>query len=154
MSFQSLLINLIYPYWIIICIYAFSRRFYPKRLTVHSGYSFIVSMCVPWESNPQRNALPLSHITISIKIMYWSWTVVHSVVNKNVKILIHWLTSASYDHLGEKYLKKTLQNFKAIKDHTFHSNLPQMVYLQLSHWVSQILNLQRKKSIRSAPPGI
>ncbi len=46
--------------------YAFSRRFYPKRLTVHSGYTFFVSMCVPWELNPQpllcqRNALPLSH---------------------------------------------------------------------------------------------
>ncbi len=26
-------------------IYAFSRRFYPKRLTVHSGYTFFVSMC-------------------------------------------------------------------------------------------------------------
>ncbi len=33
-------------------MYAFSRRFYPKRLTVHSGYTFI-SMCVPWELNPQ-----------------------------------------------------------------------------------------------------
>ncbi len=38
-------------------IYAFSRCFYPKRLTVHSGYTFIVSMCVPWESNPQPFAL-------------------------------------------------------------------------------------------------
>ncbi len=28
-----------------IYIYAFSRRFYPKRLTVHSGYTFFVSMC-------------------------------------------------------------------------------------------------------------
>ncbi len=27
-----------------IYIYAFSRCFYPKRLTVHSGYTFIVSM--------------------------------------------------------------------------------------------------------------
>ncbi len=49
-----------------IYIYAFIRRFYPKRLTVHSGYTFIVSMCVSWESNPQplrcwRNAPPLSH---------------------------------------------------------------------------------------------
>ncbi len=35
-----------------IYIYAFSRRFYPKQLTVHSGYTFIVSMCVPWELNP------------------------------------------------------------------------------------------------------
>ncbi len=37
-----------------IYIYAFSRRFYPKRLTVHLGYTFFfVSTCVPWESNPQ-----------------------------------------------------------------------------------------------------
>ncbi len=26
-------------------IYAFSRRFYPKRLTVHSGYTFCLSVC-------------------------------------------------------------------------------------------------------------
>ncbi len=38
---------------IYIYIYAFSRRFYPKRLTVHSGYTFIISMCVPWELNPR-----------------------------------------------------------------------------------------------------
>ncbi len=47
-------------------IYAFSRRFYPKWLTVHSGYTYFISTCVPWELNPQplccwRNALPLSH---------------------------------------------------------------------------------------------
>ncbi len=40
-----------------IYIYAFSRRFYPKRLTVLSGYSFLISICVPWESNPQPFAL-------------------------------------------------------------------------------------------------
>ncbi len=34
-------------------IYVFSRRFYPKRLTVHLGYTFIVSMCVPiWNISP------------------------------------------------------------------------------------------------------
>ncbi len=34
--------------------YAFSRRFYPKRLTLHSSYSFLhlISSCFPWESNP------------------------------------------------------------------------------------------------------
>ncbi len=36
---------------IYIYIYAFSRRFYPKRLTVHSGYTCCV--CAPWELNPQ-----------------------------------------------------------------------------------------------------
>ncbi len=29
-------------YYIYIYIYAFSRRFYPKRLTVHSSYSFYI----------------------------------------------------------------------------------------------------------------
>ncbi len=32
-------------YSIYIYIYAFSRRFYPKRLTVHSGYTFVLSVC-------------------------------------------------------------------------------------------------------------
>ncbi len=40
-----------------IYIYAFSRRFYPKWLTVHSGYTYFISMCVPWELNPQPFAL-------------------------------------------------------------------------------------------------
>ncbi len=43
--------------YIYIYIYAFSRRFYPKRLTLHSGYTCFISMCVPWESNPQPFAL-------------------------------------------------------------------------------------------------
>ncbi len=35
-----------------IYIYAFIRRFYPKWLTLHLGYTFCISMCSPWESNP------------------------------------------------------------------------------------------------------
>ncbi len=38
-------------------IFTFTRRFYPKWLTVHSGYACFVSMYVPWESNPQPFAL-------------------------------------------------------------------------------------------------
>ncbi len=41
--------NCMYKY---IYIYAFSRRFYPKLLTVYSGYT-----CVLWELNPQPFAL-------------------------------------------------------------------------------------------------
>ncbi len=50
-----------------IYIYAFSRRFYPKRLTVHSGYTFFLSVCAfpgIWTHDLlrcSRNALPLSH---------------------------------------------------------------------------------------------
>jgi len=37
--------------------FTFTRRFYPKRLTMHSGYTFFISMCVPWELNPQHFVL-------------------------------------------------------------------------------------------------
>ncbi len=33
-------------YGMYIYIYVFSRCFYPKRLTVHSGYTFFLSVCV------------------------------------------------------------------------------------------------------------
>ncbi len=47
--------------YIFIYIYAFSRRFYPKWLTVHSGYIFIL-VRVLWELNPQLlHSLPPSH---------------------------------------------------------------------------------------------
>ncbi len=42
---------------IYIYIYAFSRRFYPKRLTIAFRLYIFISMCVPWESNPQPFAL-------------------------------------------------------------------------------------------------
>ncbi len=39
--FHSVKMNMMPSY---IYIYAFSRHFYPKRLTVHSGYTCIASM--------------------------------------------------------------------------------------------------------------
>ncbi len=60
--------------YLLIYIYAFNRRFYPKlRL-----YFFLVSMCVPWESNPQplrcqRNALttePQEHNLLATIVYY------------------------------------------------------------------------------------
>ncbi len=54
-------------------ICAFSRRIYPKRLTVHSGCTFFVSMCAAWEFNPQpfallSNAMPYLWGTQLLKI--------------------------------------------------------------------------------------
>ncbi len=40
-----------------IYIYAFSRRFYPKRLTIAFRLYIFISMCVPWESNSQTFVL-------------------------------------------------------------------------------------------------
>ncbi len=47
----------------IIYIYAFSRRFYTKRLTVHSGYTYFLSVCVPWELKQQPFALLTQYST-------------------------------------------------------------------------------------------
>ncbi len=38
-------------------VVTFSRRFYPKRLTIAFRLYIFISMCVPWESNPQPFAL-------------------------------------------------------------------------------------------------
>ncbi len=57
-------------------IYAFSRRFYPKRLTVHSGYTlllFFVSMCVPWELNPQPFVLLTQCSTTELQEHSFLW---------------------------------------------------------------------------------
>ncbi len=51
-----------------IYIYAFCRRFYPKRLTLHSIYSFIfISSCFPWESKPMILALLARCSTIELQ---------------------------------------------------------------------------------------
>ncbi len=52
--FKKCMCIYIYTY---IYIYAFSRCFYPKRLTIAFRLYIFVSMCVPWESNPQPFAL-------------------------------------------------------------------------------------------------
>ncbi len=41
----------------IIAKFTFIRRFYPKRLTITFRLYIFISMCVPWESNPQPFAL-------------------------------------------------------------------------------------------------
>ncbi len=56
----------IYIYIFYIYIYAFSRRFYPKRLTIAFRLYNFISMCVPGNRTHiilrcWRNALPLSH---------------------------------------------------------------------------------------------
>ncbi len=43
-NFLQIFDKVIYIFYIY--IYAFSRCFYPKRLTVHSGYTFVLSVCL------------------------------------------------------------------------------------------------------------
>ncbi len=35
-----------FSFFIFTFTFTFSRHFYPKRLTVHSGYTFVLSVCV------------------------------------------------------------------------------------------------------------
>ncbi len=41
----------LYIFYIYIYIYAFSRRFYPKRLTLHSSYSFYILSALAFPGN-------------------------------------------------------------------------------------------------------
>ncbi len=98
---------------IYIYIYAFGRRFYPKRLTVHSGYTFFFfffSTCVSWESNPQplrcqHNALttePQEHTFIIINDEKKS-----AIFGNNVKVF-----TATFDQFNVSLLNKSMNFFK------------------------------------------
>ncbi len=56
-----------------LCICAFSRPFYPKRLTVHSDYTFFFNSCVPWKLNPQPFA-PLTQCSTTEPQEHWNWS--------------------------------------------------------------------------------
>ncbi len=66
--------------WIIKCritlhslyiyIYAFSRRFYPKRLTIAFRLNIFISTCVPWESNPQPLLYKLKILFLKLQNMF------------------------------------------------------------------------------------
>ncbi len=68
-----------------IYIYAFSRRFYPKRLTVHSSYTFLISMRVPWELNPQPFVLLTQCATTEPQEQTWD---IHVQCHNDAKIYI------------------------------------------------------------------
>ncbi len=52
-----------------IYIYSFSRRFYPKRLTVHSGYTFFVSICLTKKGIMSTKVLK-SHYILTLQSKY------------------------------------------------------------------------------------
>ncbi len=79
-----------------IYIYAFSRCFYPKRLTIAFRLYIFISTCVPWESNPQ----PFTQLTqCSTTEPHRNTGVIHSnsledhcvtVTRACVSALAHW----------------------------------------------------------------
>ncbi len=79
-----------------IYIYAFSRRFYPKRLTIAFRLYIFISMCVPWESNPQPFALLTQCSTTEPHRNTFAWSPVlsfHSLwwfgVQCHLLVLVH-----------------------------------------------------------------
>ncbi len=71
-----------------IYIYAFSRRFYPKRLIQAICFCFFVSMCVPWELNPQPSALLMQCSTTEPQELIICVLAAFAQVKKVVKINI------------------------------------------------------------------
>ncbi len=104
--------------YIYIYIYAFSRRFYPKRLTIAFRLYIFISICVPWESNPQPFALltqcsptePHRNIMSSIKHVLWSAS---SVLGRCPVERLHWAVllipqgGARSVHLSLCFMMKT-----------------------------------------------
>ncbi len=83
-NIRCFLSEMFYYIYIYIYIYAFSRRFYPKRLTVHSGYTCFITMCVPWELNPQPFALLTQCSTTEPHEHFYYNTVHHITVLKGI----------------------------------------------------------------------
>ncbi len=76
-------------------IYAFSRRFYPKRLTIAFRLYILISMCVPWESNPQPFAqLTQCSTTEPHRNIYIVFFILYCIIN-NVATVIFVLCNES-----------------------------------------------------------
>ncbi len=81
-----------------IYIYAFSRRFYPKRLTIEFRLYIFISTCVPWESNPQPFALLTQCSTTEphrniVQLLNLNW---FEVAN-NINCKVNWNSKRSMD---------------------------------------------------------
>ncbi len=105
-----------------IYIYAFSRHFYPKRLTVHSGYAFLVSILFckisfglaffPVEATRRANAQSVAWPSglrrcFKAQVSLGAWVQIHSAAKGNFfqrllwlpwpsKRAFHWLHSTGF----------------------------------------------------------
>ncbi len=125
-------IHLSMLFYIYIYIYAFSRRFYPNWLTVYSGYFFFISMCVPWELNPQPFALLTQCSTTEPQEHY---------------ILISVFTSVYCSSTHVSFCPSILLSIYCLSNHPsicppiYPSNNHLLVYLSLHHSVYPFIHL-------------
>ncbi len=70
--------------YIYIYIYAFSRRFYPKRLTLHSSYSFYILSALAFPGNRTHD---LGVASAMLYHLSYRKAVKHTIHDKKVNIL-------------------------------------------------------------------
>ncbi len=102
-----------------IYIYASSRRFYPKRLTVHSGNTCFITMCVPWESNPQPFALLTQCSTTEPQECYAFNNRIYKISYYFHAISYYFLAISSLGYI-EKKCAKVKKSFEDIAEHLFN----------------------------------
>ncbi len=127
-----------------IYIYAFSRRFYPKRLTVHSGYTCIVSSVFPgnWAHNLCAANAILYHwateTSSSLFTVVSSWSSVTTLSStSNLSCHLKFFKHAMHLHCPFS-LSLVLSNNKTITFITIfpcsHS-WPHMPFLQFTYYI-------------------
>ncbi len=98
-----------------IYIYAFSRRFYPKRLTIAFRLYIFISTCVPWESNPQ----PFAQLT------QCSTTEPHR--NTEYSCFFYWIFMCNNNEISEKVTSMTRPQFFFKYCAPAHWHLPSLI---------------------------
>ncbi len=86
---------------IYIYICAFSRCFYPKRLTIAFRLCIFISrpMCVPWESNPQPFAL-LTQFSTAVLILIGPKNSTQNILDHNLQLDGRTVISSTVKNLG------------------------------------------------------
>ncbi len=69
-------------------IYTFSRRFYPKRLTVHSGYTFSHQYVWTLSSLSSQTAPLLPHLWEVMQFLSWCYWYIHQSSAYNISACV------------------------------------------------------------------
>ncbi len=108
--------------YIYIYIYAFSRRFYPKRLTIAFRLYIFISTCVPWESNPQPFAQLMQCSTTEPHRNTWT----HELINNDYYLIqMNWIIAQITWRRVKPWCGQSWWKYICAK--LIHS-------LQLTHW--------------------
>ncbi len=65
--------------------FTFSRRFYPKRLTVHSCYTFVLSVCVKYKNKTLYRLIPFKETVLTFSLC-WCFINIKGIIHPRIKI--------------------------------------------------------------------